>query len=62
MNRTEARDGGSTHYRSESCPIIFEPYSGTPLLKKLGIKPNSSIALLDAPTDSPIRLAHCPKA
>jgi hypothetical protein len=28
---------------------IFEPYSGTPLLKKLGIKPNSSIALLDAP-------------
>ena len=28
---------------------IFEPYSGTPLLKKLGIKPNSSIVLLDAP-------------
>lgn len=28
---------------------IFEPYSGTPLLKKLGIKANSSIALLDAP-------------
>jgi len=28
---------------------IFEPYSGTPLLKKLGIKPNSSIALIDAP-------------
>ena len=28
---------------------IFEPYSGTPLLKKLGIKPNSSIALLDVP-------------
>jgi CheY-like chemotaxis protein len=28
---------------------LFEPYSGTPLPKKLGIKANSSIALLDAP-------------
>jgi CheY-like chemotaxis protein len=28
---------------------IFEPYSRTPLLKKLGIKANSSTALLDAP-------------
>jgi len=28
---------------------IFEPYSGTPLVKKLGIKPSSSIALLDPP-------------
>jgi hypothetical protein len=28
---------------------IFEPYSGTPLLKKLGIKQNSSIALIDPP-------------
>ncbi|HZC46799.1 MAG TPA: hypothetical protein VE243_10000, partial [Candidatus Acidoferrum sp.] len=28
---------------------IFETYSGTPLLKKLGFKANSSIALVDAP-------------
>lgn len=28
---------------------IFETYSGTPLLKKLGVKANSSLALLDAP-------------
>ena len=28
---------------------IFDPYSGTPLLKKLGIKANSSVALVDAP-------------
>ena len=28
---------------------IFDPYSGTPLLKKLGIKADSSIALVDAP-------------
>jgi len=28
---------------------IFEPYSGTPLLKKLGIKTNSSVAIVDAP-------------
>src|SRR5579863_583636 len=28
---------------------IFETYSGTPLLKKLGVKPNKSLALIDAP-------------
>jgi hypothetical protein len=28
---------------------IFETYAGTPLLKKLGVKANSSLALLDAP-------------
>jgi hypothetical protein len=28
---------------------IFETYTGTPLLKKLGVKANSSVALLDAP-------------
>lgn len=28
---------------------IFETYSGTPLVKKLGIKANSSLALIDAP-------------
>lgn len=28
---------------------IFETYSGTPLLKKLGVKTNSSVALIDAP-------------
>ncbi len=28
---------------------IFETYLGTPLLKKLGIKANSSLALIDAP-------------
>ena len=28
---------------------IFEPYSDTPLLRKLGIKANSSVALLGAP-------------
>jgi hypothetical protein len=28
---------------------IFDPYIGTPLLKKLGIKANSSVALVDAP-------------
>jgi hypothetical protein len=30
---------------------IFEPYAGTPLLKKLGIKGDSSLALLDAPDE-----------
>ena len=30
---------------------IFEPYASTPLLKKLGIKANSSIALVDAPDE-----------
>ena len=28
---------------------IFETYSGTPLLKKLGVKANTSLALIDAP-------------
>ena len=30
---------------------IFEPYSGTPLAKKLGIKAGSVVALIDAPKD-----------
>jgi CheY-like chemotaxis protein len=28
---------------------IFDPYAGTPLLKKLGIKANSSVAMINAP-------------
>jgi hypothetical protein len=39
--------------RSTSEPIVprslFATYSGTPLLKKLGVKANSSLALVDAP-------------
>lgn len=40
---------------------IFEPYSGTPLPKKLGIKPNSSIALLDAPDGFSKSLGQLPE-
>ncbi len=40
---------------------IFEPYSGTPLLKKLGIKPNSSIALIDAPDGFSKTLGRLPE-
>jgi len=30
---------------------VFDPYSGTPLVKKLGIKAGSVVALIDAPED-----------
>src|SRR5713226_9225013 len=39
---------------------IFETYSGTPLLKKLGIKENSSLALVDAPDGFAASLGRLP--
>ena len=40
---------------------IFETYSGTPLLKKLGIKANSSLALVDAPDGFAASLGRLPQ-
>ena len=39
---------------------IFEPYAGTPLVKKLGIKANSSLALVGAPDGFSKSLGHLP--
>lgn len=39
---------------------IFDPYSGTPLLKKLGIKANSSVALVGAPDEFSKSLGRLP--
>lgn len=40
---------------------IFETYSGTPLLKKLGVKQNSSLALADAPDGFGVSLGSLPE-
>jgi hypothetical protein len=40
---------------------IFETYSGTPLLKKLGIKANSSLALVDAPDGFGVSIGPLPE-
>src|SRR5882762_9883722 len=40
---------------------IFETYSDTPLLKKLGVKANSSLALVDAPDGFAISLGRLPE-
>jgi hypothetical protein len=37
-------------------------YSGTPLPKKLGIKPGARLALIDAPEDFPATLGKLPEA
>ncbi len=39
---------------------VFEGYSGTPLPKKLGIKPNSLVALIGAPPDFADTLGELP--
>ena len=39
----------------------FEAYSGTPLPKKLGIKPNAVVVLIDAPEDFEETLGELPK-
>ncbi len=40
---------------------LTEGYSGTPLTKKLGIKANSNLRLLNQPTDFEITLGELPK-
>jgi hypothetical protein len=40
---------------------IFETYSGTPILKKLGVKENSSLALVDAPDGFAVSLGRLPE-
>jgi hypothetical protein len=40
---------------------IFETYSGTPILKKLGVKANSSLALVDAPDGFSASLGRLPE-
>ena len=40
---------------------IFETYSGTPLVKKLGVKENSSLALVDAPDGFALSLGRVPE-
>jgi len=41
-------------------PSVFAGYSGTPLPKKLGIKPDCVVALLDAPEHFPSTLGELP--
>ena len=47
-----------------SSPVVpdsaFAGYSGTPLVKKLGIKPGTSVALVDAPDDFADTLGELP--
>jgi hypothetical protein len=40
---------------------IFETYSGTPLLKKLGVKQNSLLALVDAPDGFGVSIGPLPE-
>jgi CheY-like chemotaxis protein len=40
---------------------IFEPYKHTPLAKKLGIKPNTTLALINPPKDFQKTLGKLPK-
>jgi hypothetical protein len=40
---------------------IFETYAGTPLLKKLGVKENSSLSLVDAPDGFGVSLEPLPE-
>jgi hypothetical protein len=40
---------------------VFDPYSGTPLTKKLGIKAGSIVALIEAPEDFRQTLGHLPE-
>jgi hypothetical protein len=40
---------------------IFETYSGTPLLKKLGVKQNSTLTLVDAPDGFGVSLGALPE-
>lgn len=40
---------------------LLEGYSGTPLVKKLGIKPHSTIALIDPPDDFETTLGELPE-
>jgi CheY-like chemotaxis protein len=40
---------------------LFDGYSGTPLPKKLGIKPNSAVALVDAPVGFEDTLGELPE-
>jgi hypothetical protein len=40
---------------------LFEGYSGAPLSKKLGIKPHSSVVLIDAPPDFETTLGSLPE-
>jgi CheY-like chemotaxis protein len=40
---------------------LLEGYSGAPLVKKLGIKANAIVALVDAPDNFEKTLASCPK-
>ncbi len=39
---------------------LLDGYSGTPLVKKLGIKPNSTVALVTAPQDFEVTLGKLP--
>jgi hypothetical protein len=41
---------------------IFEPYRRAPLAKKLGIKPNTTIALIDPPEDFVKTLGELPRS
>ena len=40
---------------------IFETYTGTPILKKLGVKENSSLSLVDAPDGFGVSLGPLPE-
>lgn len=61
MRRVGLIQGHAAKGKGRSAPLSAAGYSGTPLPRKLGIKPNSAIALVRAPKDFPATLGALPE-